>query len=86
MALRTLLHGLSKLLFAAAGLFFLFGGRAIHDFANIDRLLAEVLGMAIAVACGFGGYLAKEAIENLDWEDVNEEALKQHSESEAGRK
>lgn len=83
--LKYFLQALSKLLFVVAGLFFFFGGRAIHEFAHVDRLLAEVLGIAIAVACGFGGYIAREAIENLDWEEANEEALKEQSESHAGQ-
>ncbi len=84
-ALKYSLNALSKLLWVAAFLFFFAGGRAIHDFANVDRIFAEVLGIAMAVACGFGGYLAKEAIENLDWEEANEKALKEQSASHAGR-
>ena len=52
---RSMLKGLmavvSKLLFAAGGLFFLFGGRAIHELANIERVLAEVEGLGLAVLC-----------------------------------
>jgi len=53
-------------------MFFLFGGRAIHEFAGVERLQAEVIGIAIAVACGFGGFIAKKAIEDVEWEEANE--------------
>ena len=52
---RSMLKGLmavvSKLLFVAGGLLLLFGGRAIHEFANIERVLAEMEGLGLAVLC-----------------------------------
>lgn len=40
----------------AAGLSFLVGGRALHEFAGIDRMLGEMDG--IALAAGLGGIAA----------------------------
>ena len=48
---------LSKALFLIGGLSFFFGGRALAEFAKVDRLLAEMAGIALAfvfVLLGFG--------------------------------
>lgn len=80
--LKYFLQALSKLLFAVAGLSFFFGGRAIHEFGNVDRVLAEFLGITTAVVCGFGAYIATRKIEDIEWEKANQEALEEESEKQ----
>ena len=84
--LKYFLLGLSKGLFFVAVISFLFGGRAIHEFAGVERVLSEVIGIAIAVACGFGGVIAKRGIEDIEWEEANEDAFREQSESRAEQK
>lgn len=48
---------LSKTFLVAACVLFFFGGRAMEEFANVNRMLAEAVGIALAFACvgiGFG--------------------------------
>ena len=82
--LKYLLKGLSKLLFLVGALFFLVGGRAIHEFGHVERVLAEVLGLATAAVLFFCGYMAKSAIEDLEWEQANEEATTSAEENSDG--
>ena len=49
-----------------AGLAFWVGGRAISEFAKVDRILAEFLGLLIAVVIGIAGYLLKTKADDLD--------------------
>ena len=84
--LKYSLKGLSHLLFLVGALFFLVGGRAIHEFGNVERMLAEVLGLATAAVLFFCGYMAKSAIEDLEWEEANEEANKEGFELQSGEK
>ncbi len=51
-ALKSLLGGVAWLLFAVAGLAFWIGGRAISEIYQVDRILAEMEGMALAVVTG----------------------------------
>jgi hypothetical protein len=53
------LRGLSQGLFLIAGFSFFFGGRAIHEFAQVERVLAEADGLILAVAAGLLGLGAK---------------------------
>jgi hypothetical protein len=64
-ALKSLLQGVSWLLFAIAGLSFWVGGRAISEFAKMDRLLSEVAGLGLAGVCGALGFVAKTTGERL---------------------
>ena len=64
--LKAFLLGLAWLLFGVAALAFWVGGRAIHEFAEIDRILAEVLGLFIALATGMIGYVLKTTADDLD--------------------
>lgn len=57
--LKALLRGLSGLFFVVAGLAFWVGGRAISEFAKIDRILGEMLGLALAGAFAVFGLVAK---------------------------
>lgn len=58
-ALKSLLNGAAWFFFAVAGIAFWFGGRAIHEFANTGRVLAEMEGIGIAVLFGGFGAIAK---------------------------
>ena len=70
LALKYLLTGVAWVLFATAGLSFWFGGRAIHEFAKTERLLAEMEGIGLAAVCGALGAFAKAAAENLAEADI----------------
>jgi hypothetical protein len=48
-----------------AGLAFWVGGRAIHEFSNTGRLLAEIEGIVLAVVSGGLGVVAKAAGEHF---------------------
>ena len=49
MILRAILIGLSRSLWIAGGVSFLFGGRALAEFGHADRLTGEFVGIAAAV-------------------------------------
>lgn len=70
--LKDLLKGVGWLLLTVGGLLFLFGGRAIHEFAHIDRLVAEMEGIVLAIVIGLLGYAAKSAAQNLEDDLSNE--------------
>ena len=72
--LKRPLQGVSSVLFAFAGLSFLFGGRAIHEFGGLDRTLAEVSGVGLAFLCLSLGVVGKHKIEDIEWQEQNEEA------------
>lgn len=75
-AARFSLQFLYKSLGGVGGLAFLFGGRLIHEnWKSIDRIFAELIGIGVALVCFFLAYIAKHAIEDLDWEEANERAL-----------
>jgi len=57
---KLLLRGLAWLLFVIGGLSFLVGGRMISESWKIDRILAEMIGLGIAGACGALGYGLKQ--------------------------
>jgi hypothetical protein len=56
----------SWLLLGVAGLAFWIGGRAISEFAKVDRILAEFLGLSRAGVTGVAGYLLKTRADDLD--------------------
>lgn len=64
--LKVFLTWLAWLLFGVAALAFWMGGRAIHELAEIDRILAEVLGLFIAAVTGMIGYVLKIKADDLD--------------------
>jgi p-aminobenzoyl-glutamate transporter AbgT len=64
-ALAFLLRGISWFLFVIAGLAFWVGGRAMHEFAKMDRVLAEMVGIGLAAVCGVLGAVVKSAGENF---------------------
>jgi NADH:ubiquinone oxidoreductase subunit 5 (subunit L)/multisubunit Na+/H+ antiporter MnhA subunit len=68
-AFKAFLRGVSGLLFGIGGISFLFGGRAIREFAKADIVLSEMAAIFVAIVCLGLGALAKSAGE----EDVNEE-------------
>jgi len=49
---------------------FLVGGRAISEFTKTERVLAEMLGIGLAVVFVIFGMVAKGAADNLDDEDA----------------
>ena len=62
---KVLLRGLAWVLFAIAGLAFLAGGKIISESEKIDRILAEMLGLGIALATGALGYILKSTADDL---------------------
>ena len=72
--LKHFLRGLSSPLAVIAGLSFLFGGRAIHEFGKVDRLLAEILGIGVAFACLIAIAISKHIIDDIEWKEANAEA------------
>ena len=64
--MKSVLRGLSQLLLVIAGFSFFVGGRAISEFAKIERMIAEVEGIGLAVVCGVIAFVAKTAADNLD--------------------
>ena len=67
--MKKLLRGASQLLFVIAGLLFLVGGRAISEFTKTDRVLAEFLGLGLAVVFVAVAIVAKNAADDLNDED-----------------
>jgi hypothetical protein len=63
---RGFLKLLSAVTLLLAGLLSWWGGRAIHEIWGVDRLLAELVGLAIGAAFGAIGYIAKNASEDDD--------------------
>jgi hypothetical protein len=64
--IKSLLRGVSWLLFVSAGLAFWWGGRAISESAKTERMLAEMEGITLAPVCAGLGALAKAAADHLD--------------------
>jgi len=64
--LKASLRAGSWLLLGIAGIAFWVGGRAISEFAKVDRILAEFLGLLIAVVTGIVGYVLKTSADDLD--------------------
>lgn len=75
--LKRFLQSVSPALFAFAGLSFLFGGRAIHEFGGLNRTLAEIIGIGLAFLCLVVGVVGKHKIEDIEWQEQNEEAEKE---------
>jgi hypothetical protein len=68
----SLLRGAEKLLGAAAGLSFLFGGRALHEFAKFDRMLGEMAGIFLAFVLGLLAFLLRGMAERVEDHDDGE--------------
>ena len=64
--MRSLLKGISNILFAIAVALFFFGGLAISAFTRMGRVNAEVLGIGLAVVFALFGTVARRAADNLD--------------------
>jgi hypothetical protein len=55
--IKQIVGGLSWMLVAGGGISFWIGGRALHEFAGIDRAIAEIEGLAgaeVLIALGAG--------------------------------
>jgi hypothetical protein len=76
-ALKIFLQGLSKSLFVIGGLCFLFGDRAFIAFGKMDFVLAELLGIGTAALCIGAGAVAHYKIEDIEWQEGNEEAIQE---------
>jgi NADH:ubiquinone oxidoreductase subunit 5 (subunit L)/multisubunit Na+/H+ antiporter MnhA subunit len=63
---KAFLRGISGLLFAIAGIAFLFGGRVISELIKTSRVLGEMAGIFISLVCLGLGALAKSAGEEDD--------------------
>jgi hypothetical protein len=61
--LRATLRVLYQVLAGFAGLSFLFGGRLLAEFAHMDRLMGEAIGIGVAVVCGVLAMTAKSGSE-----------------------
>ncbi len=59
--MKSVLQALAWLFFVFGGLSFWVGGRAISEFAKIDRILAEILGLGLAGLCFALGMVLKNA-------------------------
>jgi uncharacterized membrane protein YecN with MAPEG domain len=75
--LKPFLQGVSSVLIVIAGLSFFVGGRIIHEFGAVDRALAEIIGIGLAFLCLLLGAVAKYKIEDVEWQEQNEEAEKE---------
>jgi len=64
--MKAFLHGLSWLFLGVAGMAFWAGGRAIHEFGKVDRLLAELIGLSIAVVMGAIGFVLKRTADGIN--------------------
>lgn len=69
--LASLLNGTAWVLFVMAGLAFLFGAEAIHEFAKTEWILAEIEGTSVAMLLGGIGAVAKTAATRLEDGDSN---------------
>lgn len=67
--MKLFLKGASQVLFVIAGLLFLVGGRAISEFAKIDWVLSEFLGLGLAAVFFVFGMMAKNAADDIDGGD-----------------
>ena len=52
-----------------AGLLFLMDGQIISEFAKTDQVLAEFIGIGLAVVFVILGFVAKTAVDDLNGED-----------------
>lgn len=75
--LKPFLQGLSKFLLVVGGVCFLFGDRVFIEFGKMDFIFAEFLGIGIACLCLIAAAVAHYKMEDLDWEEANEEAMKE---------
>lgn len=64
--MKSLLNGMAWFFFAVAGCAFWFGGRAMHEFANTERVLAEMEGIGMAILFGGVGAIAKSFADRFD--------------------
>lgn len=60
------------LLGIAAGFSFLWGGRALHEFANFDRMFGEGVGLVFALVFGLIAVFLKAFAERIEDHDDGE--------------
>lgn len=82
-AASAFLRGISWLLFAAGGLCFWAGGRAISEFTKTDRILAEMEGIGLTIVFVGLGAVAKSYADRID---ETEEEPNHMYDADSGRK
>ena len=65
-AVKYVLEGVAYGLFGIGGLSFWVGGQAISEFGKIDRLFAEMAGLALAGGCGILGFMVRTLGERIE--------------------
>ena len=60
------------LLGIVAGFSFLWGGRALHEFANVDRIFGEGVGLVFALIIGMIAVFLKAFAERIEDDDDGE--------------
>jgi hypothetical protein len=75
-AYKLFLQYVSWVLGAIAVIAFFWGGRAINEFFEVDRLLAEGMGLGIMAACIALAVAAKSALDDMDIIEENEKLIR----------
>jgi hypothetical protein len=66
------LKGIAGTVGVVAALLFLVGGRALHEFLNVDRSLAEIEADTLALVVFLIAVLLKGAADRVEDPDINE--------------
>jgi hypothetical protein len=72
--MKQFLRGLSYGLGVSAGFSFVFGGVLLQALGNMEWLLAQMLGIGIALVCLVGAGSCRYFIDDIEWQEANEEA------------
>lgn len=64
--MKTLVRGLSQVLFVIAGVVFFGGGILISVLTKTERVTAEMAGIAVAVVLGIFGMVAHRVVDYMD--------------------
>jgi hypothetical protein len=70
--LYSVLKGIAGTVGVVAVILFFVGGRAIHEFLNVDRFLAEMEGLTLAAVLGLVAALLKGAADRVEDPQINE--------------
>ena len=68
----SLIRGAALLLGVVAGFSFLWGGRALQEFANFDRMFGEAVGLVFALVLGMIAVFLKALAERIEDHDDGE--------------
>ncbi len=69
-SLQVILRGMCWILALVAFFAFFAGGKIISESYKVDRILAEMLGIGIAVAAGVGAAFLKSASDDYSGEEA----------------